>query len=166
MTTYREIHGKAIRTVSSDLTESNQAGEIFYNSTTDTFKSIVQQSAWVSASALSTSRQELNGAGTADSALAMGGYTTTTIANTEEFNGSGWSNAEDMPAVKHAAASGGLQTSAFIAGGYPDPAGNTATYEYDGTNWSSGGSLSQARRGFTGSGGIGRQCGQLCQMEG
>ena len=149
MATYKELHGEAVRDVSSDPTNS---GEIFYNSSTDTFRSVVQSSAWVSASALSTSRRELNGAGTADSSLAMGGYTTTTLATTEEFNGSGWSNAEDMPAVKHAAASGGLQTAAFIAGGYPDPAGNTATYEYDGTNWGSGGSLSQARRGFTGSG--------------
>jgi hypothetical protein len=153
MASYEEIHGKRVETFSSDPTlDSSYEGQVWFNSTSGTLKSVVASAAWVSASALSTSRQELNGAGTADSALAMGGYTTTTIANTEEFNGSGWSNAEDMPAVKHAAASGGLQTAAFIAGGYPDPAGNTNTYEYDGTNWGSGGALSQARRGFTGSG--------------
>ena len=153
MASYEEIHGKRVETFSSDPTlDSSYEGQVWFNSTSGTLKTVVASAAWVSATPLSTSRQELNGAGTADSALAMGGYTTTTIANTEEFNGSGWSNAEDMPAVKHGAASGGLQTAAFIAGGYPDPAGNTATYEYDGTNWGSGGALSQARRGFTGSG--------------
>ena len=45
--------------------------------------------------------------------------------------------------------SGGIQTSAFGAGGYIDGSGNqTATEEYDGTNWTAGGALILARHGL------------------
>ena len=45
MATYKEIHGIAVKDQSSDPTTT---GELFYNSTTDTFRAIVQSAAWVS----------------------------------------------------------------------------------------------------------------------
>ena len=153
MSTYQEIKGLKIKYLSADTSgDRAKEGEVFYNSTSFAVKTFVTASAWHSSGSLNTSRQELNGAGTVTAGLAMGGYTTTTLANTEEYNGSGWATGEDMPAVKHAAASGGVQTAAFIAGGYPDPGGNVNTYEYDGTDWAAGGDLNTSRRGFTGSG--------------
>ena len=43
MATYKELHGIAVQDVSSDPTTT---GEIFYNSSTDTFRSVVQLQAW------------------------------------------------------------------------------------------------------------------------
>ena len=49
--------------------------------------------------------------------------------------------------------SGGIQTSAFGAGGYVDGSGNqTATEEYDGTNWTSSNALISGRHALTGAG--------------
>ena len=152
MATYKELHGIAVQDVSSD---STAAGEIFYNSSTNTFRSVVQTSAWSSASPLNVARAELMGAGTQTASLAMGGYQSPgsgTIANAEEWNGSGWSNATDMPAVKHKPATGGTQTAAFVAGGYPGNAGNVNTYEYDGSSWTNGGNLNTSRRALRGAG--------------
>jgi len=89
MATYREIHGKAIRDISADLSEDNQAGEIFYNSSTNTFRSIVQSSAWSSGGFLATARDDATGSGTQTDGLMAGGFTTTAVATTEEWTGAG-----------------------------------------------------------------------------
>ena len=49
-------------------------------------------STWVSAPTMSTARRSLAGCGTQTAALGFGGYTTTFIANTEEFTGETVSN--------------------------------------------------------------------------
>ena len=40
MATYREIHGKAIRTVDANPTDDSATGQIWFNSTDNNFKSI------------------------------------------------------------------------------------------------------------------------------
>ena len=55
MATYKEIHGIAVKDQSSDPTTT---GELFYNSTTASFRTIVQTSAWSSASPLNVARAE------------------------------------------------------------------------------------------------------------
>jgi hypothetical protein len=121
--------------------------EEFATSTT-----VTTPAAWASAPTLNVARGELMGTGTVDAALAVGGYTTTTISNAEEWNGSSWSNVTAMPAEKHKPATGGIQTASFVAGGYPPNAGNANTYEYDGSNWTNGGALNNARRALRGAG--------------
>ena len=49
MTTYRNIHGRSIQAVSTDPTESVAEGQVWYNTTSDIFKSIVASEAWSSA---------------------------------------------------------------------------------------------------------------------
>jgi len=112
VSTYREIIGKKIKKVSSDPS-SGLDGEMWYNSTTGTLRGPAILEAWTSASPLITARYETRGAGTTTAALCIGGYTTTTLANTEEFNGSGWATGGAMPGVKSASATGGTQTAAF-----------------------------------------------------
>jgi len=151
VSTYREIIGKKIKKVSSDPS-SGLDGEMWYNSTTGTLRGPAILEAWTSASPLITARYETRGAGTTTAALCIGGYTTTTLANTEEFNGSGWATGGAMPGVKSASATGGTQTAAFVTGGYPGPGGNTNTYEYNGTAWTAANALGTARRNFVGAG--------------
>jgi hypothetical protein len=44
-------------------------------------------SAWTNSANMATARRQLAGAGTQTAALGAGGYTTTAVANTEEFTG-------------------------------------------------------------------------------
>ena len=57
MSTYRKIHGRSIQAVTTDPTESVAEGQVWYNTTSDTFKSIVASEAWSSASPLTNARE-------------------------------------------------------------------------------------------------------------
>ena len=52
MSTYRKIHGRSIQAVTTDPTESVAEGQVWYNTTSDTFKSVVAIEAISSASPL------------------------------------------------------------------------------------------------------------------
>jgi hypothetical protein len=141
MTTYRNIHGRSIQAVTTDPSESVAEGQVWYNTTSDTFKSVVSTSAWSSGSPLTTGRNRAMGAGTTTAAVTAGGYAgSPTSSNlTEEYNGSGWSAANNMATGSRGAMSAGTQTAAITAGGLtaPYPAGgtNVVSQTYDGTNW-------------------------------
>ena len=57
MATYREIHGKAIRTVDANPTDDSATGQIWFNSTDNNFKSIVTIEALSSTSNTNTAKQ-------------------------------------------------------------------------------------------------------------
>ena len=86
MSTYREIHGKAIRSVTTDPSAETDAGQIWYNTASDTFKSIVNISAWSSGSPLINSRRlgSSGGTGIQTAALAVAGYNGTAATNVVE----------------------------------------------------------------------------------
>ena len=142
MATYKEIHGIAIKDESSDPTIT---GEIFYNSTTDTFRSIVQSAAWVSQTPTVSQHGDGTGCGTASATLLWGGYAPSnqqppsgyTTTSTEEFNGSGWTAGGNYPVSFFRAGSAGTQTAALgIAGRTGNPAANQDDcFKYDGSTW-------------------------------
>ena len=90
MATYREIHGKAIRSVSTDPSNADEAGQIWYNTNSNTFKSILNLEAFTSSGPVLTGRFSSAGAGTQTACLIAGGYDTAATTATEEYNGSGW----------------------------------------------------------------------------
>ena len=147
MATYREIHGKAIRDISADLSEDNQAGEIFYNSSTNTFRSIVQSVAWSSASPMITARYSA-GSGTQTAALASGGYNGSNSALTEEYNGTGFSTGGALPTAARGAGAAGTQTATIYAGGY-ESSNTGEAYTYNGTAWTGIPALNTARRSLS-----------------
>ena len=51
MTTYRNIHGRSIQAVTTDPSESVAEGQVWYNTTSDTFKSVVALESFTSVSA-------------------------------------------------------------------------------------------------------------------
>jgi len=69
---------------------------------------------------------------------------------------SSFSSGPDAPISRTGTAGGGNSTNAaFVCGGAapsPTSAGQTTTIEYDGTNWASGGPMSNARRATSGAG--------------
>ena len=97
MTTYRKIHGRSIQAVTTDPTGDITEGQVWYNTTSDTFKSVVSlESVYKCRSNLSTARDALQvgSVGTQTAGIAFGGRTSPpeSFKNaTEEYNGSGWS---------------------------------------------------------------------------
>ena len=74
MTTYNELAGLRVNYVSSDPTlNTGNEGQVWYNSTSGTLKSLVQLKAWSSASNMGTARYNLGGAGIQTAGLAFGG---------------------------------------------------------------------------------------------
>ena len=48
MTTYRKIHGRAIKSVSSNLSAPSAEGQIWFNTTDNKFRSVVSSGSWSS----------------------------------------------------------------------------------------------------------------------
>ena len=148
MSTYRKIHGRSIQAVTTDPTESVAEGQVWYNTTSDTFKTVLVNSAWASSGGLSTGRAQAGGNGTQDSALICGGYTTAVTALTEEYGGTGWSAGGNLTTSRSSLRSAGTQTSAIAFGGYkPSPGYITVTESYNGTSWTNSPSLNTGRTG-------------------
>ena len=57
MTTYRKIHGRSIQAVTTDPSESVAEGQVWYNTTSDTFKSVVNLEAFTSSAPYTTGRR-------------------------------------------------------------------------------------------------------------
>ena len=102
-----------------------------------------------------TARQLLAGSGDVDSALAIGGFSTTpttaTYANTEEFNGTTWSEGGALITGRQKINATGAQNATLAFGGN-NPGYLNLTEEYDGSSWATGGAMSQAAAGRGGAG--------------
>lgn len=141
MTTYKEIHGKAIRSVSSNLSDSNAEGQIWYNDSTNNFKTILPSEAWSSAANTLNSKQRPGGCGTQLAGLICGGFNAppngAAFNGTEEYNGSGWASGGTLNTARGNTKLVGIQTSAvyFGQGGGSSPGYTGVTEEYNGTAW-------------------------------
>jgi len=153
MTTYKEIFGKYVKNYSSDPS-SDAEGQVWYNTTSGTFKSVLASGTWSSGSPMITARRHMGDGGNQTAALAAGGLTTVYVATVEEYNGSGWSTGGSLTTARGILAGFGTQTAGVGAGGYKGGSPNTtaATEEYDGSTWSPGGNMSTSRYGLTGCG--------------
>ena len=133
MTTYREIHGRSIKAVSTDPTGDITEGEIWYNTTSDTFKSVILNEAWVTAANGSNARGSLpGGGGTQTAAFAAGGYDgSDAVVDTEEYNGTGFSNGGNLSNKRYGLGGAGTLTAGVVFGGHENPPDNSnKTEEY------------------------------------
>ena len=160
MTTYNQLAGLRVNYVSSDPTlNTGNEGQVWYNSTSGTLKSLVQIKAWSAGSNMTTARSALAGAGTQTAGLAFGGsipplFSTTTNV-TEEYDGSTWSPGGNLGTSRRNLSSmgTGTQTAGLAIGGFVPPATYlSSTEEYNGSSWSVGGNLATARYGIGGAG--------------
>ena len=143
MATYKEIFGKQVKFLSTDPVLQSE-GQIWYNSTTATFRSTLVSAAWASSSNMSNAKAYRFGGGTTNAAFAAGG-SPFPIASTEEYNGSGWSAGGDLGTARYEGASAGTQTAGLVAGGITTTP-QSGTEEYDGSSWTAGGgALNTAR---------------------
>jgi hypothetical protein len=140
-------------TPAANFTKQN-LGQVYYNSGSNAFKVTAQPAAggsWASGGDLNTARSRFGGAGQAtQSAALVFGAGAPPYGQTEEYNGTAWSEQNDMNTGRYISPGGaGTQTAALTAGGY-NPAGspvyNTVNSEsYNGTSWTEGNNLNEGR---------------------
>jgi len=149
MTTYKGIQGYMIQTLASDPTASENEGRMWYNTTSNTWKvSVAGAGAWATGndSARSgTTDGEMSGTQTAG--LYAGGYApapTLSRDETETFNGTTWTEVNDLNTARYAAWMAGTQTaSVFASGQITAPSALSETW--DGTCWTETNNIQTAR---------------------
>ena len=154
MATYEEIHGKRVETFSSDPTlDSTYEGQVWFNSTSGTLKTVVASATWSSSTPLSTTRAFAAGFGIQTASVAAGGNVPPHSNATEEYNGTGWSTEGNINTARGFSAGMGTQTAGLICGGEaPGTPASQATEEYNGTSWTSQNNLNAGRYAIGGSG--------------
>ena len=108
---------------------------------------------WAEGNNILVSRSAGTAAGTTTAGLIYGGRKTqsswtTGLDNVEAYNGTSWTTATTLLAVKASAGFGtcGTQTTAIMAGGVqPPPSDNSTVETYDGTSWTEVNDLNTAR---------------------
>jgi hypothetical protein len=119
-------------------------------------------SSWTATGNMNASRGYTQSAGTQTAGVSFGGYRWSTFGQpapggaqnlTENFNGSSWTTAPNMPVAvySHGGSAGGTQTAALAFGGAStNPAATTVSY--NGSSWTAVGNLNTGRSGAGGAG--------------
>ena len=148
MAEYKDIHGTNIETVTSD--PSNPiVGQMWYNSTSRTLKGFILSAAsWASGGNFNADGHfQAGGAGIQTAGLITGGGSTWPgvglIADTETYNGSSWTEVNNLNSSKRNMSGLGLTTAALICGGGPPAKVDTETW--NGTSWTEVNNLNTAK---------------------
>jgi len=164
MTTFKELRGTAIQSLSSDPSNP-EVGQIWYNSSSGTLKGYLNTGTgvWTSAATLPYSAGDMGGAGITSAALAFGGDSNGGPApaglgttNTITFNGTAWTSVTPSNIGRWAFASGGSQTAAWQATGdrgTPTPIALVNSSEsWNGSSWTTQGNVNTQRDSVQGTG--------------
>ena len=121
-----------------------------FNRSTNT----ITAAAWASSGSMGTARAYIYGCGLQDAALVAAGWNGSVLTNVEEYNGSTWSEQNNLGTSRYNNGNLGIQTAAFAVGGRTPPpdAGSTTVENYDGSSWTSAPSLNSARTYLAGVG--------------
>ena len=166
MSEYKGIKGFQIQTRDDDP-DNGIAGDFYYNSSTGVFKTITTGGApigaWASGANTNSEAGQRSCASrsTPSAAFVSGGFDMVSppppsaLANAETYNGSSWSEGPDQPGTARIGAAWGTTTSFVTAGGSTGISGqpiNPYAFEYNGSSFSNGGQLNNARRNAAGAG--------------
>ena len=150
MATYKGTKGVKVVTKATDPTASEAEGTVWYNSTSPSALkySIQGAAAWASGGTLNDARDLMMAAGTQTATIIAGGESPNTT-NTEIYDGSSWTEVNNLVSGARYGLSGfGSITAAIAAGGYPPTAGANSTESWDGTSWSEVNNLNTPRYAF------------------
>ena len=152
MADYKDIKGGTIQNFAGDP-PAPIAGQVWYDSTAIAFqyRSVNPAGSWASGDNLNTSRYIVGGAGTQTASLVFGGVSSTVIDNTESYNGSAWTELNDLSSAKAAGADGGTPSSAMFAGGEAGPGATNDVDIWNGTSWTETSDLATNKRYIAGS---------------
>jgi hypothetical protein len=128
---------------------NSSAAEEFHSSV-----SVVTAGAFASTPNLNTSYNQRSGSGITDACLCFGGEGPPGVqAINESFDGSSWSELNDLNTARSDLAGCGTQTASLAFGGSPGPGPIAkATEEWDGSSWTTSGILNQESRFCKGAG--------------
>ena len=92
MTDYKTIRGKKVKFFTSDLSNAQAEGQLFFQDTAREMKIAVASAAWSSGSSVTSGRHNCaSGSTPRDAGIIFGGFLSpASSALTEEYNGSGW----------------------------------------------------------------------------
>jgi len=125
MTTLKNLKGTAIQFLDADP--------------------VVYAGTWSSGGSVNTARQYGAGIGSSTAGLIFGGSSPPVVANTEQYNGTAWTEVNDLNAAQNAQASAGTLTSGMSALGAQSPGANVE--DWNGTVWTANPhSLNSARQ--------------------
>ena len=158
---FQDRKGFDIQNFSADQTS---VGQIYYNSTSGSFKAVKDGGApigtWASSGAMPTGIGHAGTGGTSTAAFVAAGYGPGSPAYknaTYVYNGSSWSGGNNVNQVRGYLTGAGTLTAGVIFGGSIPPITND-TEEFDGTNWTETGNMNTARQEL---GGLGTQTAAL-----
>jgi len=157
MATYEEIYGKRVDVLDTDPTlNSSYEGQVWYNSTSGTLKSVVSFGAWFASAPQIVGGYSQGAAGTESALISVGRDkypgpppSSRTSGDAEEYNGSGWTSATSNPNAWAFRATCGTATAAITACGTL----NGVTYQsgselWNGSSWTSNPSLPTIAEAF------------------
>ena len=125
MTTLKNLKGTAIQFLDADP--------------------VVYAGSWSSGGSVNTARQYGAGIGSSTAGLIFGGSSPPVVANTEQYNGTAWTEVNDLNAAQNAQGSAGTLTSGMSALGAQSPGANVE--DWNGSTWSANPhSLNSARQ--------------------
>jgi len=158
MTTYKEIKGTQIEAVSSDPSNPVE-GQVWYNTTSNVLKgqAATAAGAWVTGN--NTNTQRTNGASfgvSKDSSIMFGGGDASgSLANVESYNGTNWTEVNDINQARQNVMGAGIQTSGLAFGGLSNPpvVMRALTESWNGTNWTEVADLNTTRA-YAGNSGV------------
>ena len=159
MATYKEIKGTQIEAVATDPSNPVE-GQVWYNTTDNVLKGfkLLATGSWSTVNSMNTSRyygSSSNTSGTASITFAGGiGPSSTYTLNSETWNGTNWTEVNNLSTGRNQLAGLGTQTSALAIGGntYPGPPAITNNELWNGTNWTEVNDINTGRRLMPGTG--------------
>jgi hypothetical protein len=145
LTTYREVKGYSVKSVTSDPSNIKE-GQIWYNSSTKAIKVAPKISAWSSGGNLNNKANYRYAGGTQTAAFGAGGYNPdlshlAITDKTEEYDGSSWTNTNDMGTARYSGCGCGTQTAGLATGGRTGPSASLLNEEYNGSTWTEAGDI-------------------------
>ena len=154
MTTYKAIHGKLVQSLASDPDSSAYEGQVWFNSTSSDFKTILKAAgAWSTSNNTNRSGTvDAESCGTQTAAILVGGYApspTLHRALAETYNGSSWTEVGDLNTARYGASLAGTQTAAVNFGGLKNPSAQSDDTEtWDGSSWTEVSDMNTARHRY------------------
>jgi len=136
MPDYKAIHGRNIQHLASDLDSAEGEGQIWFNTATSDYKTIVKVAgAWSTGGNLNTARSGAGSAGAGrDSAVIFGGEPGSKNES-EEYNGTTWTEGNNLTTARSYPTGTGIQTAALALAGHDGTAYVAIVEQYDGTSW-------------------------------
>jgi len=157
MSTYKEINGQKVQSLSSDP-PAPFTGQVWYNSTSNALKynAGALSGSWATGGAMNFARKALGGSGTTTSALGYGGEGVSPSPSartgaTEAYNGTAWTTGNAIPSIIADLRGAGVSSTSAITIGGSGPSGPLGGFTFNGS-WTSSPNLNTGRYALMGSG--------------